>query len=335
MRILLCSYVFAPSLGGIETVSRILAEQFTQFGSQVTVVTDTPGPERQEAYGVVRRPTAKKLYELARGADIALQSNISLRLLAPLLASRRPVVVAHHTWIRRADGGRGWQDYIKSAVLPACRHIAISKAIAAALPVRSEIIGDPFEPGEFRDLGDDFRTLDLVFLGRLVSDKGCDLALRGLAILKAGGLRPKFSIIGDGPEAPALKQLAKELGLLDQVTFLGAMGDGRGRTVAQHKVMVIPSIWEEPFGVVALEGLAAGCVLVASSGGGLADAVGPCGLLFKNGDAAAMAAALKEVLTNPSLREKLLAERKGHLEKFQPEVVARQYLEVFETAIRE
>lgn len=334
MRILLCSYAFAPSLGGIETVSRILADEFRRRGSTVTVATYTPGPPDEAGHEVLRRPSFSKLYGLARQADIAFQNNISLQMLPPLFAARRPVVVSHHTWIRRTDGKRGWQDHVKRAVLPAVRNITISRAMAADLPVESTIIGDPFEAGEFRDLGSAMRTKDIVFMGRLVSDKGCDVALRSLAIVKAEGMRPSFTVIGDGPEAPALKKLAAELGLSEQVRFLGAIREGRGREVAQHKVMVVPSIWAEPFGVVALEGLAAGCVVVASAGGGLPDAVGPCGLLFPNGDAEALAESLKNLLADQAQRERLLAERPHHLAQFQPEAVAKRYLEVFEAAMR-
>jgi glycogen synthase len=334
MKILLCSYAFAPSIGGIETVSKILADEFCRMGSSVTVATYSPGGPIDTPYEVLRNPSFGTLYELARHSDIGFQNNISLNMLSPLFAARTPIVVAHHTWISRTDGKRGWQDYLKLAVLRSCHNIAISNAMAASLPVKCEVIGDPFERGEFRDLGDEHRTRDLVFIGRLVSDKGCDLALRSLAILKRDGLRPSFSIIGDGPDAPALKQLARELGIEDQVTFLGAVREGRGRELARHKVMVVPSIWAEPFGVVALEGLAAGCAVVASSGGGLPDAVGPCGLLFPNGDVKAMAAAISDLLTNTSLRAKLLAESGPHLEQFRPETVAKRYLEVFQSALR-
>ena len=133
---------------------------------------------------------------------------------------------------------------------------------------------------------------------------------------------------------PALKLLTIDLGLSDQVAFLGTMREGRGKVVAGHKIMVVPSIWEEPFGVVALEGIAAGCAVVASRGGGLPEAVGPCGILFPNGDVSALAAALKDLLTSPGLRDKLMAERNQHLESFQPEAVAKRYLEVFESAMR-
>jgi len=334
MKILLCSYAFAPSLGGIETVSKVLADEFCRQGSTVTVATHTPGPEMEGAHRVVRRPSFAALYELARSSDVAWQNNISLNMLAPLLAARKPVVVTHQTWFARNDGSRGWQDRLKFAALPALKNIAISKAIAARLGKESVVIGNPFEPGEFRDLGDEFRTKDIVFMGRLVSAKGCDVALRSLALLKVEGFRPSFSIIGDGAEAPALKQLTAELRLSDQVTFLGAMREGRGREVARHKVMVVPSVWAEPFGVVALEGIAAGCAIAASAEGGLPDAVGECGLLFPNGDAQALARTLNDLLANAALREKLLSQRERHLERFLPETVARRYMEVFDAAMR-
>lgn len=334
MRILFCSYVFPPSIGGIETVSRILAEEFCKLGSTVTVVTHTPGEEVDAAYNVLRRPALKKLRELAGNSDIIFQSNISLKTLLPLFISRKPIVIAHHGRIVRVSGRRGWQDYLKRSLLYRCTNIAVSKMVAADLPVRSIVIEDPFEPGEFADPGDAAREKDIVFLGRLVSDKGCDLALRALALLKKEGLHPSFTVIGDGPELPVLKRLTAELGLAEQVEFLGTIREGRGKIVARHKIMVVPSIWEEPFGVVALEGIAAGCAVVASRGGGLSEAVGPCGILFPNGDVDALASALKDVITDASLRDKLISEKDRHLEHFQPEIVAKRYLEVFESVLQ-
>jgi glycogen synthase len=334
MRILLCSYVFAPSVGGIETVSRILAEEFSRLGSTVTVVTSTPGEKVNAAYEVVRRPSPGQLRKLARNADIIFQSNISLKTLLPLLFSRKPIVITHHGCITRADGKRGWREHLKLSLLGRCHNIAISKAVADALPVKSTVIGNPFETDEFTDQGEDGRVKDIVFLGRLVSDKGCDLVLRALALLKAEGIRPTYSVIGDGPEMAALKRLTGELDLWDQVVFRGTVREGRGREVAQHKIVVVPSIWEEPFGVVALEGIAAGCVVVASQSGGLPEAVGRCGILFPNRDVAALASVLKELLESDSLREELRSRRSEHLERFQPATVAQKYMEVFEIALR-
>lgn len=334
MKILFCSLTFAPNIGGIETVSKVLADQFSRLGSSVIVVTNTPGEVSSERFEVIRVPSAKRLRELGRWADLIFQNNISLKTLLPLLLVRKPVVICHQTWLTRTNGKRGWQDYLKRAVLPVCHNVAISNAIAEALSVKSVVIPNPFETGEFAGFENSQRDKDLVFLGRLVSDKGCDLALRALSLLKAEGLEPSLSVIGDGPELPRLRSLAEELGLSQQVTFLGSIREGRGREVAQHKIMVVPSRWAEPFGIVALEGLATGCVVVASSLGGLPEAVGGCGVLFPNGDVRGMASALSALLTNPSRREELRRGSAEHLARFEPETIAREYLSVFEAALR-
>src|ERR1700694_1658418 len=130
MKILLCSHVFAPNVGGIETVSKVLAEQFCRLGSSVTVVTSTPGEEVSPAYKTVRRPSLRKLGQLGRDADVILQNHISLRTLIPLLLCRKPVVVVHQVWLGRLSGKRGWQDYLKLWLLRLCHNLAISEAIA-------------------------------------------------------------------------------------------------------------------------------------------------------------------------------------------------------------
>jgi glycosyltransferase involved in cell wall biosynthesis len=333
MRILLCSHWFSPSFGGVETISKILAEEFTRAGATVTVVTNTPGPEEDLVYSVVRQPSHKALRELARNADVIFQNLISLRTLISLITSRKPIVVTHQSWLRRTDGTRGLENYAKLLALRACRNVSISKAIAKSLPVDSLVIGNPFEAKAFEGRREAPRNRDIVFLGRLVSDKGCDLLLQSLAELKSKGLTPSLTVIGDGPEMPALKALAAQLGLMEQIEFLGAVQEGRGEIVARHRIMAVPSVWAEPFGVVALEGVASGCALVSSSQGGLPDAVGPCGLYFPNGDVKALASALEQVLTDSALRANLIAAGPEHLEKFQPAFIAARYLDLFRSLI--
>jgi glycosyltransferase involved in cell wall biosynthesis len=98
----------------------------------------------------------------------------------------------------------------------------------------------------------------------------------------------------------------------------------------QHEIMVVPSRWREPFGLVALEGLACGCVVLASDGGGLPDAVGSAGLLFRRGEQADLQAQLGRLLSDSSLREQLRARGTGHLRAFQQEVVCNRYLSILE-----
>ena len=87
----------------------------------------------------------------------------------------------------------------------------------------------------------------------------------------------------------------------------------------------MPSRWAEPFGIVALEGIACGCVVVGSEKGGLKEAIGPCGLTFENGNVRALADQLKRSLNDPNSQMQQAAE---HLAKFQADAAATAYLRV-------
>jgi len=96
--------------------------------------------------------------------------------------------------------------------------------------------------------------------------------------------------------------------------------------------MVVPSRWPEPFGIVALEGIACGCAVVGSEKGGLKEAIGPCGLTFENGNADALATQLKRLLTEPDLQSKLRQNTSEHLEKFKSAAIVAAYLRVMRNA---
>ena len=196
------------------------------------------------------------------------------------------------------------------------------------------IIGNPYQDHLFRKLPGVWRERDIVFLARLVSDKGGDLTLEALARLKQHGLTPSLTIIGDGPERPSLEKWWRTLGLSEQVTFLGMRtGDDLVRLLNEHRIMVVPSRLAEPFGVVALEGIACGCALVGSESGGLADAIGPCGLTFPNNDASALADRLFQLLTDKMRCAELRSHCEEHLAKHTAAGIARAYLEVFNRAL--
>ena len=80
-----------------------------------------------------------------------------------------------------------------------------------------------------------------------------------------------------------------------------------------HKIMVIPSLWEEPFGNVALEGMACGCLVLASYGGGLPDAVGKAGLTFKRGSVEDLVKKLSLIYNDPNVEHKLRDHSNNHL----------------------
>jgi glycogen(starch) synthase len=94
--------------------------------------------------------------------------------------------------------------------------------------------------------------------------------------------------------------------------------------------MVVPSVMEEPFGIVALEGLACGCRMVISKAGGLPEAVGRFARIFRNGDVAELSAALRyELVRNRSDEED--RNIKAYLSNFSPNATAKKFLTLLGT----
>lgn len=332
MNILFCSVPFRPSIGGIETVSALLAERFQRAGHGVVVVTETASPVIDaDAFRVVRQPAAAQLFELVRRADVVFHNNISLRFAWPQLLLRRPWVVAHHTWIPRV----GLAARVKRLVLRHASHIAVSRAVAESLPVPSTVVPNPYADDLFAPLAGVPRRSELVFVGRLVSDKGVDILLDALALLAQRGRRVGLTVIGDGPEAPALRRQADALGVAGQVDFAGRrVGPELVAALSAHQVLVVPSVWEEPFGVVALEAMACGCVPLVARSGGLPDAVGACGVVVPRCDREALARAIARLIGNPAALQSCRAGAAAHLERHTRDRVARDYLRVLDDAHR-
>ena len=319
MKILISSHAFAPSIGGIETVSALLAEEFVRLGHEVTVVTQTPDESAARfSYPVIRQPSIGELRRVIKWCDLFWHSNLSLRTLWPALFLRKPVVITHHGSYCRSPQGIDLLQRLKHAIVQRTTSVAISRAVAACFETDSVIIPSPYDARKFVDCSPGAeRSGDLIFLGRLVSEKGIDLLLQALALLRSRTLSPRLTIVGSGPELSAMQQMAAQLGLGDQVTFAGPKRGAELVNLLQgHKILVIPSRYDEPFGVVALEGIACGCIAVGSSGGGLPEAIGPCGLTFPNGDVEALVLALEKLLRIPDERRRLVVRASEHLARF-------------------
>jgi len=336
MKILVSSHFFAPSVGGIEEASRLLAQAWTAFGHEVRVVTQTSDAiEEAYPYRVIRNPTAAALIREVSWCDIYFQNNISLQTLWPSIILRKPTVIAHQTWLPGGIGG-----ILKHV---ACR--LVNRTVAISNSVRQEtgadmVIPNPYCNDLFHEEHQDdgwCRQRDLVFVGRLVSDKGCDLLLKALLLLGERGVRPSLTIVGTGPEEGFLRQYVCSHGLENKVVFAGRKtGAELASLLRNHRILVVPSRWKEPFGIVALEGIACGCLVIGSSGGGLPEAIGPCGVLFENGDHKMFAEQLKELLEKKItgvLEDKEIKHK--HLEKYTPCYVASVYINMFEKILTE
>lgn len=150
-------------------------------------------------------------------------------------------------------------------------------------------------------------------MGRFVPKKGFHLLLDALVLLKERGLTPRLHLAGSGPEEENLKSRTHQLGLQDQVHFLGWIQD---KKTFFHGIDVfcVPST-HEPFGIVLLDAMAAGCPLVSSKTEGPAEIItdGQTGLLCAVGDAGSLADALVHLIHNPPLAQEMAQRAYSHV----------------------
>ena len=133
------------------------------------------------------------------------------------------------------------------------------------------------------------RKIDLLFAGQLIRGKGVQLLLAAMARMKT----PRtLDIVGTGNMEPKLKALAARLGIAGRVRFNGFQSNPQDWMRAA-KCVVVPSFWQEPYGLVAAEAVALGRPVVAFAIGGLPEACGGKATLVPPGDIDALADALE------------------------------------------
>ena len=343
MKILLLSHNFYPFVGGIETISESLANSFVEQGIEVKVVTWTLDPSKKVfPFKVFRNPGASLLLKLHLWADLIFDNNPSLRLSWPALFTRRPSVVAIHTWIVNTSGKKGIPERLKFLWLrKANKVIAASNALRQEMWPKATVIKNFYRQDLFRLLPEVACSRDFVFFGRLVSDKGADMAINAIFRLKTLKLNdnrlklePKLTIIGDGEEREYLENLVESLKLQENVRFVGTLrGEDLVKELNRHAFMLIPSRWEEPFGIVALEGIACGCIPIGSAGGGLAEAIGGAGMVFRKGDLDDLISCILQLTSNAQTENNCRSKRMLHLSSHHSQFVAQQYLDLLRTAV--
>lgn len=174
-----------------------------------------------------------------------------------------------------------------------------------------EVVSNGVSPCESRSLLPPEPTV--AFAGRLVREKGVDILLRAFAKVVQKIPQARLVICGDGPERGSIEKVAAELSLTPHISMLGFRSNEEVQQVFRKAwAVAVPSIWEEPFGQVAIEAMMNGVAVVASSSGGLSGIVrdGQTGFLVPPGDANGLAAALLQLLGDRGLAERL--GRAGH-----------------------
>jgi glycosyltransferase involved in cell wall biosynthesis len=160
-----------------------------------------------------------------------------------------------------------------AAVLVASAHMRRELARHGVQPERIHLaaLPNPNEPEQFQSPAQPSSRSNLLFLGRLTKLKGAADLLRAIPLSEKQLGRPlAVTVAGDGPERRRLEDFARRHQLTAE--FTGWIGSSRkADVISQADLLVVPSLWPEPFGLVGIEAGAQGVPAVAYDVGGISD----------------------------------------------------------------
>jgi glycogen(starch) synthase len=201
---------------------------------------------------------------------------------------------------------------------------------------RIAVIPNGVDPNDLRPLGDlealrrEFAAPSeklVLLVGRLVYEKGFQLALDALPGVIERVENVRFLVAGSGTHEAELKAQAERLGLAQHGMFLGWIGDDVLHSLYRiADLCVVPSIYE-PFGLVALEAMASGCPCIVADTGGLREVVPSgerVGLRFNGGDAEHLGVMIERLLVDVELRDRLVIEASEHVLRFDWDDIAQR-----------
>jgi len=288
LKILFFTPSFYPNTGGLESVALSLARGLSKSGLNIKLITLTDlgkSTELKEGFELYRNPTKLQILKPYLKSDIFFHHNVSLKGIWPLLCYPKKWVILHHITYYNFEGKLTFFENIKRNISRFGYNVTVSEFVNQTLLKKGKVIYNPYNDAVFYKRPYINRDKDFLFVGRLVSDKGCMLLIEAIRQIVLQEKEIHLTIVGDGPEYQNLNTLVDQYQLRKNITFLGSKnGNELANIYNQHHTLVIPSIWKEPFGVVALEGLACGCHIICSDGDGLEEASLGLATTFKKGD---------------------------------------------------
>ncbi|WP_313556512.1 glycosyltransferase family 4 protein [Agrobacterium cavarae] len=330
MKIVIASYTFLPDIGGVASTEANLAEAFAVAGHDVTVLTLTDSVVSDYyPYKVIRRPSVLELVRHYRSSDLILASNLSLKLLFPFLFLRKRFGLRHHSesaW----NLSRSWlsSDHIRRVLLRRAKHYMTSAYCGhnSGLPF---VVTHPSANKMFTeagDIGSAATRSGILFVGRLVEEKGLDLLVSQAKHICSALGETTIHVIGDGLLRPSLEKTLQSDPDLPVILEGSRSLQETADAMARAAYVLVPSLWNEPFGAVALEALAAGAIVIHSGRGGLSEATGGFAHVFDPDDIATLTSALEsartrrhQLLESPENWSKLRQEVKRWLSNFSAE----------------
>jgi glycosyltransferase involved in cell wall biosynthesis len=189
--------------------------------------------------------------------------------------------------LRTADAVVAYSEFV-------AQHLRRNAVEPMVVPLVVPLVNEPSPPAS---------PARILFAGRLVKNKGLGVLLAALRQLDT-----HLDVYGSGWWESSAHRTARRLGVADRVTFHGwASEEELAAAYARAAVVVMPSLWPEPFGLTGVEGLARGRPVVATSTGGIPEWLldGVNGYLVAPNDEQALGERLAELLADAGLRDRL------------------------------
>jgi glycogen(starch) synthase len=331
MRILCWSQFFYPNLGGVETLLMNLLPALRDRGHEVLAVASHGAGTPDEAvfqgvrvrrfdfrHALVRRDPRELIgirREVAALKRTFAPDLVHVHFAGPTTyfhattrdATAAPTLLTMHgpTGSARAEAGTLFGEVLEDAAwVTAVSRATLADLVGARpdLAPRASLIYNGLPAPVLAPTALDFEEPHLLCIGRMVPEKGFDLAIAALPLIARRWPRCRLTLCGEGSARADLERQALSLGLGERVQFTGWIHPGEVHAVINRATVVLaPARWSEPFCLVAVEAAQMGRPVIATAVGGLTETVvdGETGLLVPPDDAAAVAEAVLALLDDP------------------------------------
>ncbi len=370
-KILFVASLYAPHVGGIETMIKELSRLYINMGYHVSVLTkkwpkdlvDIEKIDGVNVYRVVSARTEEDFFNLVTQVlkhEHELKSDIihvigirrPLPFIALMLARRWGVPVVQTIAggdipdVLDPNPGLVWdegKEFIPQTLLQSDSINAVSRYMAITmLGLMPEIrLVDTLYAGinlsDIKRITPENIDKKYIFsLRRLDPSKGIDILIKAFKII-AGEFPDLYLLIaGEGTEKQYLERLVVECALEKRVKFIGTVSLEKGIALLKSAVLtVVPSL-SEGGGLVNIEAQAAGCPVVASNVGGIPEYVldNYSGLLFHSGNIDDLVRQIRRVIVDKKLRDDLIAGGYEYAEKFDWKSLVPQYIDIYQETIK-
>ena len=357
-----CDYFTESSSGGAEKVTAEVYSRLLAHGAEVRVLSAIPGRAAEvvsmggiptqvvpafdlsgalnaqvtlapRLLGAARRLIDEFSPQVLHATSVHFQGSIAAALVArsrrlPLVTTGHVASVSQLPLLTRAAATAYEQTVGRVILRSSTRVIAVSEAVSVHLrhlgaPAgRTRVVGNGVDHGRFTPGARDPERRQVVFVGRLIQNKGPADALAAFAALSHSGAQLTF--IGDGPMRVELEREVARLGLGGAVRFTGHLDDV-SPILGSADVLIRPSRTEGQ-SLAILEAMAAGVCVLATDIPANRELVddGESGLLAPVGDIRQLAAKLDLLLTDGRLRDRLAAQGRQRALAHSWEVCARE-----------